>query len=1017
MPQAQATAPLKFSELGVNRGLDARVISSVLVDRQGFLWAGSRDGLYRYDGYQALRFAPDPGDPDSISDSDIRMLFEAGDGTIWVATNTGGLSRLDPETGRFRNFRHDPGDPASLSYDSVYGMTEDPDGRLWVATQFGLNRLDPKTGLFERFMHDARDPASLPNDYVYPLLTDRDGRIWIGTVGGGVARWDPEARAFERIDLAAATDSFADHNDVFALADSGDGRIWAGTRAGLLRIDAASLSVEEEILLPPGEASIVTSLELDADGLLWVGRMATGVVVYDTRSGTLWPSNPDPLGSPGQLPAVPQLGLERAGDLLFVATYGGLFVAHTRPDPFSALAAGAETGALAYYNATALHLDRHSGRLWAGTFGYGIQQLDPATLRAQPPLAQVGPDGILAIQGLADGRLFAGGTAGLSEIAPSGSLAFHAHEAGQAGSIGHGYVISLLEEDGGGLWVGLGGSGLFRLDPGEPGFSHFGPSPGDADGLSGDFITALLRTGPNQLWVGTRSNGLNLCTLEPWACRTFSTDTAPALGHHNVTDLLADAEGRVWIGTDGGGLHLARLGPNGQVVKFTHLGSREGLISDSVMAIVEDDDGSLWVSTRAGITRLDPATGRAASFVSASGLPVAHFNARARARDGETIYFGGLGGIVAHPAGTSFPLRSQPPLRITTIHRPKADGNARARLASSGELQLPWREPFTVRFAVLDFTETPHEYAYRLGPDVEWNDHGQSREITFFGLGPGRHELEIRGRDAFGSWSPAERLVIEVVPPLWMTRWFQAAAVTGLFLLLLAGHRRRMRGLKRKNQGLRELTRRLESAKEEERRHISRELHDELGQTLTATKLHLQLLGRDAADPASASRLSESVAMLDSMIAQVRQLSLGLRPPLLDELGLSAALEQLLKGLAKHTGMTIEFNCQTELAGGAPEVGAAAFRVVQEAVNNALRHAGASRITVELSRSQDGTLRVRVSDDGRGFDPAAVRQRLQGGGHLGLLGMEERVRALGGRLEIDTGEGRGCAIEARIPPQ
>jgi streptogramin lyase len=361
MPPAQATAPLRFVELGVNRGLDARVISSVLVDRQGFLWAGSRDGLYRYDGYEALRFVPDRGDPGSISDSDIRALYEARDGTIWVATNTGGLSRLDPETGRFRNFRHDPGDPASLSYDSVYGMTEDPDGRLWVATQSGLNRLDTATGLFERFMHDARDPASLPNDYAYPLLTDRDGRIWIGTVGGGLARWNPGARAFERIDLAAATDSFADHNDVFALADSGDGRIWAGTRAGLLRIDAASLAVEEEILLPPGEASIVTALEFDEDGLLWIGRMATGVVVYDTRSGTLWPSNPDPLGSPGQLPAVPQLGLERAGDLLFVATYGGLFVAHTRPDPFRSLAAGAETGALAYYNATALHLDRHSG--------------------------------------------------------------------------------------------------------------------------------------------------------------------------------------------------------------------------------------------------------------------------------------------------------------------------------------------------------------------------------------------------------------------------------------------------------------------------------------------------------------------------------------------------------------------------------------------------------------------------------------------------------------------------------
>jgi signal transduction histidine kinase/ligand-binding sensor domain-containing protein len=1042
MLPAQAAAPLRFTELGVNRGLDARVISTVLVDRQGFLWVGSRDGLYRYDGYEALRFVPDPADPGSISDSDIRKLYEAGDGTIWVATNTGGLSRLDPETGRFQTFRHDPGDPASLSYDSVYGMTEDPDGSLWVSTQFGLNRLDPATGLFERFMNDAGDPASLPNDFAYPLLTDGDGQIWIGTVGGGLARWAPEARAFERIDLAAATESFPQHNDVFDLADSGDGRIWVATRAGVLRVDTETLAVEE-ILLPPGGASIVPALELDDEGLLWIGRMAAGVMVYDTHSGQLWPSNPEPLGNPGQLPAVPQLGLERAGSLLFVATYGGLFVAHTRPDPFSSLAAGAEPGALAYFNVTALHLDRHSGNLWGGTFGGGVQQLDRAPLRAQAPLPQVGQDGILAIQALADGRLFAGGNAGLWEIAPSGSFAFHAHEPGQEGRIGHGYVISLLEEDTGRLWVGLGGSGLFRLNPGASGFEQLEPFPGSTGGLSGDFITALLRTGANQLWVGTRSNGLNLCTVEPWDCRAFSTGTTPALRHHNVTDLLADVQGRIWIGTDGGGLHLARPGPDGQVLEFEHFGSRTGLINDSVMAIIEDDDGSLWVSTRAGITRLDPAAGRAASFVGASGLPVAHFNARAKARDSDTLFFGGLGGIIAHPAGTPFPPRSQPQVRITSIHRPQAADDARVRLASTGELQLPWRDPFTVRFAVLDFTETPHEYAYRLGPDAEWTDHGQSREIAFFGLSPGRHELEIRGRDAFGSWSPPERLSIEVVPPLWMTPWVQAAAAIALLLLLLAWHRQRMHGLERKNlallrlkeqreqalleahtsrreleetyQELRELTRRLESAKEEERRHISRELHDELGQTLTAAKLHLQLLGRDAADAASADRLAESVAMLDSMIGQVRQMSLGLRPPLLDELGLAPALQQFLKGLSQRTGVQIEFDCLPGVGGSAPEVEAAAFRVVQEAVNNALRHAGASRIAVELSRGEDGALLVRIIDDGRGFEPAVIRHRQQRGSHLGLLGMEERVRALGGELVINAGSGRGCSIEARIP--
>ena len=1038
--QDAVAGPLKFAELGVNRGLEARVISSLLVDREGFLWIGSRNGLYRYDGYEALRFVPDPGDRQSIGDSDIRTLYEARDGAIWIGTNTGGLSRLDPGTGRFRNFRNVPDDPASLSYDSVYEITEDAEGQVWVATQFGLNRLDPASGRFERFAHDPDDPDSLPGNYVIPLLTDASGQVWIGTVGGGVARWLPAARKFERIDLAGASGSFAQHNDVFDLVDSGDGRIWAATRAGVVRIDTTSLTAAE-IPLDAGGPTTVPALALDAEGRLWIARMAQGVTVHDTASGDTWSSNPDSPGTPGQLPAVPQLGLARTGGQLFVATYDGLFMANARPDPFAWIAAG--SGALAHFNVTALHLEPRSARLWAGTFGAGLQAVDPASLQVEPPLAAVGPDGILAIQALADGSLFAGGTAGLWEVGASGAMRFHAHDPAGAGSIGHGYVVSLLAEEEGPLWAGLGGSGLFRLDPAE---SRFEPLRGSADnpaGLAGDFVTALLRTGPNRLWVGTRSKGLSVCTLQPWGCRRYSTDSVPALQHHNVTDLLADDDGRVWIGTDGGGLHRALLDDDGEVSGFEHFGLAHGLINEGVLAILEDDDQSLWIGTRAGITRLDPATGRAVSFVGASGLPVTHFNARARARNADTLFFGGLGGIVLHPAGSAFPQRDRFPLRITAINRPRANVAAPKSLSNPGMLRIPWGEPFMVRFALLDFSETPHEYAYRIGRDAEWIAHGNSREISFFGLAQGVHTLQIRGRDVFGNWSAVEEMTIDVVPPLWMTTGFQVAVVAALALLVLTWHQRRVRALERKNLaltrlkeqreaalreaeasrrdlektylGLRQLTQRLESAKEEERRHISRELHDELGQNLTAAKLQLQMLRRDATDTDSAARLGESVDMMDAMIGQVRRISLSLRPPLLDELGLAAALEQFLYGLSERTGTPIEFECRQHVGDIPPDSGTAVFRVVQEAVNNALRHAQASRVRVELAREEDGTLRVGIADDGQGFDPAAIRAEVERGEHLGLRGMEERINAQGGRLEVVSRPGGGCSITAWMP--
>jgi ligand-binding sensor domain-containing protein len=137
---------LDFRPLGENRGLDVAMPVDLLIDRRGYLWVGGRSGLYRYDGYEATLFQPDPGDPGTITDLDIRALYEDSGGIIWVATNTGGLNRLDPRSGRFSHFRHRPGDPATLSHDSVYGMAEGPEGDLWVGTQIGLNRIERETG-------------------------------------------------------------------------------------------------------------------------------------------------------------------------------------------------------------------------------------------------------------------------------------------------------------------------------------------------------------------------------------------------------------------------------------------------------------------------------------------------------------------------------------------------------------------------------------------------------------------------------------------------------------------------------------------------------------------------------------------------------------------------------------------------------------------------------------------------------------------------------------------------------
>jgi signal transduction histidine kinase len=190
-------------------------------------------------------------------------------------------------------------------------------------------------------------------------------------------------------------------------------------------------------------------------------------------------------------------------------------------------------------------------------------------------------------------------------------------------------------------------------------------------------------------------------------------------------------------------------------------------------------------------------------------------------------------------------------------------------------------------------------------------------------------------------------------------------------------------------------------------------LHDEFGQTLTAAKINLQMLRSTTPDAAIAQRLEESVNMIDGMIRQARTIALGLRPPLLDEAGLVVALGHHLEALASRSGVRIEFDAAN--AGIIPPgMNVTVFRLVQEAVNNALRHAQATTIRVIL-RDEAGALALVVADDGVGFDREAVAQRAKRGEHLGLLGMTERVRSAGGTLVLDSRPGSGSRIEVRIP--
>ena len=219
--------------------------------------------------------------------------------------------------------------------------------------------------------------------------------------------------------------------------------------------------------------------------------------------------------------------------------------------------------------------------------------------------------------------------------------------------------------------------------------------------------------------------------------------------------------------------------------------------------------------------------------------------------------------------------------------------------------------------------------------------------------------------------------------------------------------------LERYTHLLQSFSRRLFQVQEEERRHLARELHDEIGQALTAAKINTVML-RSAIPSDLAPRLNENAAILDRLLQQTRQISLDLRPPLLDDLGLVPALRWYVNQQAERAGLGATFSADPLADDVPPHIQLACFRLAQEAITNVVRHAQAKNLKLELRRSES-FLRLLVHDDGKGFDLAAAEARAEQGASLGLLGMKERAALAGGGVRITSSPGEGTTIEVFLP--
>lgn len=995
--------PLRFDRIGMEDGLPDNTVYDMLQDRRGFLWLASEGGLVRYDGYTFTTYRFDPSDPHTLSTNVLVSLYEDRDGMLWVGTNRGGINRFDPATGHV--VRYPLPDPAAW----VGQMEEDRNGGLWAIALRNTMRA--------RLYHLRRDSTAftrvgLPVDAAAPFLFARRGYVWTAPEPGRVHRLDlatGDGRTYAVPASEAAAPQLAEDQEGMIWICDGDalhrldpktGRttsytvpglralpigwrriifledvLWLASNAGLIGVDLREGRIMQHQSVPNDPHSLtrddIASIFADRSGIMWLGLLNAGIcrVVPWRQQFHHYYHVP---GRPGGLAGnhVVDVFEDAAGRLYVSTSAGGLQRLEEAAGVFETVPVGWEryTGGKVP-QVRSMYEDRDGGR-WYGTWGDGLFYAEPRTGRLRH--YRFGP------------------------------------------TTDDGAIRVLFEDRRGTFWVGTE-TGLLRYDRTRDRFEPFPTPDYGPSALAGAAVWAMTDDRKGRLWVATYGSGLFMIDTFAREVRRFRHDAADrrSLSSEDVSALLEDREGRLWVGTYGGGLN--RWEP--EAGAFTRYTSAEGFPDPYVHAVLEDGSGELWISTNGGLVRYTPVADTFRTYQAEDGLQSNWFvpGVALRRRDG-TFVFGGINGFNWFDPARIDDSRYAPPVAVTSF---SVRGRAVALdslLVREGVVRIPWAQnEFAFELAALDFSAPDrNQYAHRLdGYDDTWRYTGVRRYGSYANLAPGRYVLRVKGAGSAGRWSEQEVAVpLYVVPPFWMTTWFRMlAGLAGFVLVAAAARYAATRKLRRQLQQL-EVERRLQA----ERDRISRDLHDHVGAQLTYIIASLDLNTRQLAVMGASTQQQQLQGLRHHArmtMRQLRETIWALRQESVTVAGLAERLEAYAAQLTQDLGeprlhMTDAVAVDVVLS---PSQALNVFRIAQEALTNALKHAQAHNLYVQVRTEGVARLVVEVEDDGVGIGD--VPQDETSG--YGLANMRRRADELKGFLSIDARPGGGTRVLLVVP--
>jgi signal transduction histidine kinase/ligand-binding sensor domain-containing protein/DNA-binding response OmpR family regulator len=779
---------LNFRQLSVKQRLSHANVLDIHQDKFGFIWIGTEDGLNRYDGYNFVIFKKNSlQDSLHISNNYVTGICEDEDGNLFISTREGldfynrtsnrfeklanklgkaigssgiwityldtkkrlwvgtdeGVYRYDKKNDDLKLYSHDAQNANSLCNNTVTELFEDSQHRMWAGTKVGLSMLSEDGTSFTNFIHDQSDPFSLSSNIIADIAEDKHHNIWIATDFGLnklLAQNKFKHYFFDALNPGSISNSF-----VYDIAEDASGNLWIGTDEDLNLFNAKdetftrfSSQYDNSTL---SASTTVTKILFDENNRMWLGTRSEGVNFNDKNfhEFDLYTHNKKNKNSLNHN-AVTSFEEDENGNLWIATDGGGLNYYDRKAKRFT------DFGNITTNKKTlAIREDNQRG-LWIGMWQGGLNYYNPKTKKVKTYL----------------------------------------HDPTKPNSLSDNNIFFILKDKQGGIWIGTWGNGLNKYNEQTDDFTRYINNPNDSNSIVNASISFLLEDSDGNIWIATEYRGVDVLNPRTNKFTHYTANNKPGdLKSTGVACLFEDSQKKIWLGTYGGGLSLFDKSTG----KFKTFLEQDGLPSDVVLGILEDQNKQLWISSNRGISRFDPDKLTFKNFSEEDGLQSNQFNRWAFARlSTHELLFGGINGFnLFHPDN----IKDNPEVPSVFItdfkigNAPVKIGNnevLRENIILTKTIQLQYdQNEFSFEFTAINYLQPEkNRYKYKLeGFQKDWVDIGTDRKASYTNINPGQYTFRVIACNNDGVWNNEGAAInIVITPPYWQTWWFVSIIVS-----------------------------------------------------------------------------------------------------------------------------------------------------------------------------------------------------------------------------------------------